>query len=98
MVEAFFEEIRGALERGESRKAPGFATSSCGQAAAPWAQPEDRRGDPDQRASRRDLPRQPETEGHVEEGAPWSKAAGKLNFRDPRQALLPIGEVTSCAG
>src|SRR5437667_11758091 len=80
----------GSLLRGGSRRARARGKRKAlgvrqlpatGQAAAPWAQPEDRRGDPDQRASRRDLPRQPEIEGHGREGAPWSKAAGKLNFR-----------------
>ena len=63
MVESFFEEIRSALERGEMRQALGLRQlPAARQAAAPGAQPQDRRGDSDHRPPRRHLPRQPEAE------------------------------------
>ena len=76
MVETFFEEIRGALERGESVKLSGLRQlPAARQAAAPRAQPQDRRRDPDHRPPRRHLPRQPEAEGDGGEGAPWKATA-----------------------
>src|ERR1700687_5458123 len=78
MVEAFFEEIGG----GQGPHARGLGKfPAARQPAAPGPQPEDRRGNPDQRAPRRHLPRQPEAESHGREVAPWSQTAGKLIFR-----------------
>src|SRR3990172_5256033 len=74
---------RGGGERGEGeRQGVGFGKLPAGRkAAAPGAQSQDRRGDPDQRPPRRHFPRQPETESHGRELAPWSQAAGKLIYR-----------------
>ena len=48
MVEAFFEEIRVALENGRERQAVRVRQlPAAGQAPAPGPQPQDRRGDPD---------------------------------------------------
>ena len=100
MVEAFFEEIRGALERGESVKLSGFGNFQLrDKPQRPGRNPEDRRGDPDQRPPRRDLPCQPEAEGDGREGAPWSQAARKLTCRRfRRSATSPSVRSASCAG
>ena len=66
MVDGFFEEIRQALERGERVKLSGLRQlPAARQAAASGPQSQDRRGNPDHGAPRRDLPRQPEAEGAV---------------------------------
>jgi len=51
MVEAFFEEIRGASSAAK-RKLSGIRQLPAADKPRALAQPEDRRGDPDQRASR----------------------------------------------
>jgi nucleoid DNA-binding protein len=62
MVEAFFEEIRNALERGDGVKALRLRQfPAARQAAAPGTQPENWRRNPDHRSARRHLPRQPES-------------------------------------
>jgi nucleoid DNA-binding protein len=64
MVDAFFDEIRLALERGESVKLSGLRQFPVArQAAAAGAQSEDGRGDRHHRTTGGDLSRQPEAEG-----------------------------------
>ena len=64
MVDGFFDEIRQALERGESVKLSGFGNFQLrDKPQRPGRNPEDRRGDRDHGAPRGDLPRQPEAEG-----------------------------------
>ena len=100
MVEAFFEEIRGALERGRKRQAVRFRQLPVArQAAAPRAQSQDRRGDPHQRPPRRHLPRQPEAEGHGGEGAPWKPSRKKVDLPPiPAKRYFTIGEVSELCG
>ena len=65
MVEAFFEEIRGALERGESVKLSGFGNFQLrDKPQRPGRNPKTGEEIPITRAPRRDLPREPEAEGH----------------------------------
>ncbi len=82
MVETFFEEIRNALERGEAVKLSGFGNFQLrDKPQRPGPQSEDRRRNPDHRAPRRDLPRQPETQGHG--GKPEPGACGVAGVSEP---------------
>lgn len=64
MVEAFFEEIRQALERGEQVKISGFGNFDLREKnQRPGTQPQDRRGYSYQCPSCGDLPAWPETQG-----------------------------------
>ena len=106
MVEHFFEEIRIALERGDSGQAVGLRQfPAARKAAASRAQSEDRRRDSDHRAARRDVSRQPEAEGHgrsrepcrtsrAEARAGWPSSSGRSPARDvcrgPKAELPPI--------
>jgi integration host factor subunit alpha len=64
MVEAFFEEIRNALERGDGVKLSGFGNFQLArQTAAAGPQSKDWRRNPDHRTTRGHFSCQPETEG-----------------------------------
>ena len=80
MVEAFFEEIRGALERGESVKLSGFGNFQLrDKPQRPGRNP--KTGEEIPISARRVVTfHASQKQGHGREGPPWSKAAGKLNF------------------
>ncbi len=65
MVEHFFEEIRIALERGDSVKLSGFGNFQLREKPQrPGRNPKTGEEIPDHRPARGDLSRQPEAEGH----------------------------------
>ena len=100
MVESFFEEIRGALERGESVKLSGFGNFQLrDKPQRPGRNPKTGEEIPITRAARRDLPCQPEAEGDGREGAPWSQAAAKAELPPiPAKRYFTIGEVSELCG
>ncbi len=64
MVESFFEEVRMALEAGEGVKLSGFGNFQLrDKPQRPGRNPKTGEENPDHRAPRGDVPRQPETEG-----------------------------------
>src|SRR5262249_50795382 len=91
MVEAFFEEIRGALERGERLKLSGFGSYPLRtKPTAPGPNPKAGGGVPNHPPPCRPLPPQQEAEGHGGESTAGSKPAGKLSSRRfPRSATSP---------
>ena len=92
MVEGFFEEIRTALERGDSVKLLRLRQLPVArQAAAPGRNPKTGEEIPDHRPARGHLPCQPETEGRGGATQRCKQAALKpvaTTAADPGEALF----------
>ena len=87
MVEAFFEEIRGALERRESVKLSGFGNFQLrDKPQRPGRNP--KTGEEIPISARRVVTfhASQKLKAMVRKGAPWSKTAGKLSCRRSRRS------------